>query len=164
VILYEYLDHEPASFGWSGSEELHIPGADYMGGFGAWVPGTTGIVYTRVIWNGSEFTLGAPGVTSVDEVRSTARGVNLSLEDWSPGATRVTFVIDSPVELAAKLEVFDAQGRRTATPFDGALVRGRNAVTWELVSGAGARVANGVYFARLVFPGGNRTVQIAVAR
>jgi len=131
VILQQYLNDEPASFGWSGSEELHISGADYMGGFMAWGPGDTGIAYARVNWNGSDFTLSAPSVTSVDEVRSTARGVNLSLAGWSPSASRVTFVIDSPVELAAKLEVFDAQGRRTVTPFDGTLARGRNAVTWN---------------------------------
>jgi hypothetical protein len=164
VILQDYLNNEPASFGWSGSEELHISGSDYMGGFMAWAPGRTGIAYARVNWNGSDFTLGSPGVTSVDEVRSTARGVSLSLAGWSPSAPRVTFVIDSPVELAAKLEVFDAQGRHTAIPFDGTLVRGRNTVTWELVTREGTRVTNGVYFARLGFAGGSRTVQVAVAR
>ena len=164
VILQQYLNNEPASFGWSGSEELHVPGADYMGGFMAWTPGATGIAFARVNWNGSDFTLGTPGVTSVDEVRSPARGMNLSLADWSPSAPRVTFVIDSPVELSAKLEVFDAQGRHAATPFDGTLARGRNTVTWELVTREGAGVTNGVYFARLSFAGGSRTVQIAVAR
>ena len=164
VILQQYLNYEPASFGWSGTEELHFPGADYMGGFMAWGPGHTDIAYARVNWNGSDFTLGAPIVTSVDEVRSTVRGVNLSLAGWSPSAPRVTFVIDSPFELTAKLEVFDAQGRHTATPFDGTLARGRNTVTWELMTREGARVSSGVYFARLGFAGGSRTVQMAVAR
>jgi hypothetical protein len=164
VILQQYLNNEPASFGWSGSEELHVPGADYMGGFTAWSPGPTGIAYSRVMWNGSDFTLGAPSVTSVDEVRSPARGVNMRLAGWSPSAPRVTFVIDSPVQLSAKLEVFDAQGRHTATPFDGTLARGQNTVTWELVTREGARVTNGVYFAHLGFAGGSRTVQVAVAR
>jgi hypothetical protein len=117
-----------------------------------------------VVWSGSEFTLGAPSVTSVDEVRSPARGVRLGLAGWSPSAGEVTFLIDSPIELAAKLDVFDAQGRRVATPFVGTLARGRNAVAWGLLTREGAPVANGVYFARLGFAGGNRTVQVAVAR
>ena len=161
VILQQYLNDEPASFGWSGSEELRVPGADYMGGFMAWGPGTTGIAYARVAWNGTDFTLGAPTVTSVDEVHSTARDVRVRLAVWSPSASQVTFAIDSPAELAARLEIFDAQGRHAATPFDGTLARGPNTVTWDLER---ARVPNGVYFARLAFAGGSRSVSIPVAR
>ena len=164
VILEQYLNGAPTSFGWSGSEELHVSGADYLGGFTAWSPGASGIAFTRVFWNGASFTLGAPSVTSVDEYRSPARGVTLTLVDWSPGARHATFLIDSPVELAAKLEVFDAQGRRAAVPFEGTLARGRAAVTWELTTRDGDRVPNGMYFAQLSFAGGNRTLPIAVAR
>jgi hypothetical protein len=130
----------------------------------AWTPGPTGIAFARVNWSGSDFTLVAPSITSVDEVHSPARGVNMSLAGWSPDAPKVTFVIDSPAQLSAKLQVFDAQGRHTATPFDGMLARGRNTVIWEIVNLEGARAANGVYFARLEFSGGSRTVQMAVAR
>jgi hypothetical protein len=164
VPLVQYLDNAPTAFGWSGSEELHVSGADYLGGFTAWSLSGSGIAFTRVEWSGSEFTLGAPNVTSVDVVGSPARGVKLSLEHSSSSAGEVTFLIDSPVALAAELEVFDAQGRRIATPFDGALARGRSAVVWGLISREGASVANGVYFARLGFAGGNRTLQVVVAR
>ena len=164
VILEQYLNGAPTSFGWSGSEELHVSGADYVGGFTAWSPGASGIAFTRVLWNGENFTLGAPSVTSVDEYRSSARGVTLTLVDWSPRARQVTFRIDAPAEMAAKLEVFDAQGRRTAVPFNGTLARGRATVTWELTTLDGVPVANGIYLARLSFAGGNRTVMMAVAR
>jgi len=164
ITLLQYLNNAPTTFGWSGSEELHIPGADYLGGFTAWSLGSTGIAFTRVRWNGNDFTIGAPSVTSVDEYRSPARGLSLALADRSPGAREVTFLIDSPLALEARLDVFDAQGRRIATPFDGALERGRVTVRWALTSSAGARVANGVYFARLRYAGGERTVQIPVAR
>jgi len=164
VILEQYLNNAPTSFGWSGSEELHVPGADYLGGFTAWSLGATGIAFTRVLWNGAEFTLGAPSVTSVDEYRSPTRGVRLSLADWSPHARTASFVIDSPVELAAKLEVFDAQGRRVATPFHGTLEPGRLTVAWGLTTSDGGRVADGVYFARLSFVGGQRTAQLSIAR
>ena len=71
---------------------------------------------------------------------------------------------DPTAAIAWYIEVFDAQGRRIATPFDGALARGRSSVVWGLTTREGASVANGVYFARLGFAGGNRTVQVAVAR
>ncbi len=164
VILEQYLNNVPTAFGWSGSEELHLSGADYLGGFTAWQLGSSGIAFTRVVWNGGDFTLGAPSVASVDEYRSPVRAVSLRLGDWSPGGRTATFWIDSPVALAAKLEVFDAQGRRIAAPFDGVLVRGRNKVTWALATQEGARVADGVYFARLRFAGGSRTVPVAVVR
>ena len=164
ITLLQYLNNAPTSFGWSGSEELHVPGADYLGGFTAWSVGPTGIAFTRVIWNGNEFTLGAPSVTSVDEYRSPLRGLSLSLAGWSPHAQVATFLIDSPAEIAAKLEVFDAQGRRIATPLAGTLPRGRATARWELEGRDGARVASGVYFARLTFAGGNRSVSLAVTR
>jgi sucrose-6-phosphate hydrolase SacC (GH32 family) len=164
VILEQYLNNVPTSFGWSGSEEVHVPGADYLGGFTAWSVGATGIAFTRVNWNGNDFTLGAPSVLSVDEYRSPARDVRLALAGWSPRARSVTFVIDSPHELAAKLEVFDAQGRRIATPFAGSLGQGPESVRWDLVDSAGDRVPNGVYFARLTFAGGNRSLQLPVSR
>ena len=163
IILEQYLNNAPTSFGWSGSEEIHVPGADYLGGFTAWSLGASGIAFTRVNWNGSDFTLGAPSVASVDEYRSPARGVTLSLAERTPRAP-VTFVIDTPIALAAKLELFDVQGRLTDTPLDGPLAPGRATVTWALTTRAGAPAANGVYFARLRFAGGNRTVQVAVAR
>ena len=75
-----------------------------------------------------------------------------------------TFLIDAPAALAAKLEVFDAQGRRIATPFAGTLASGRTPVRWGLEQRAGMRVASGVYFARLTFAGGSRAVQLVVTR
>lgn len=164
VILRDYLNGAPTSFGWSGSEEIHVPGADYLGGFTAWTPGASGIAFTRVNWNGGEFTLGAPSVTSVDEYRSPARGLTLRLADPCSRAREVRFLVGSPLALAAKLEVFDAQGRRIAVPFDGRLPAGTSAIRWDLESASGLSVASGVYFARLRFSGGNRSVRLSVRR
>jgi hypothetical protein len=164
IITEQYLNNVPTTFGWSGSEELHVSGADYLGGFTAWQLGASGIAFTRVNWNGSDFTLGAPSVTSVDESHSPARGLQLVLAGADPRARVVTFLIDSPDALAARLDVFDVLGRRIATPFAGTLARGRTPVAWPLERRDGARVANGVYFARLTFAGGNRTAKVVVAR
>lgn len=164
VILEQFLNGAPTSFGWSGSEELHVPGADLLGGFTAWSPGSSGVSFTRVLWNGTNFTLGAPAVTSVDEYRSPARGLQLRLVESKPGAGRVVFAIDSPLELDAKLEVFDPQGRRIAVPYAGRLGQGQQRVSWDLTAADGRRVASGVYFARLRFAGGIRTLALPVAR
>lgn len=162
VVLRTYLNGAPTSFGWSGSEELHAPGADLMGGFTAWSPGASGIAFTRVLWNGNEFTLGAPSVTSVDEYRSPARGLRLTLGESRGGGGVRTFVVDTPIALSARLDVLDVQGRRIATPFQGALAVGRTPLEWTLAGAGGARVASGVYFARLSFEGGSRAVQLVV--
>ena len=163
IILSQYLG-VPTAFGWSGSEEMHVSGADLLGGFTAWSLGSTGIAFTRIVWNGTDFTLAAPSVTAVDEVRSPTRDVTLSLAAAGARAREVTFLIETPEALAAKLEVFDLQGRRTAKPFDGMLARGRTTVTWLLRTRDGEPVTNGVYFARLSYAGGHRTLQLAVTR
>ncbi|MBI5169595.1 MAG: hypothetical protein HZA61_08915 [Candidatus Eisenbacteria bacterium] len=164
TVLRDYLNGVPTSYGWSGSEHLRVANAEYLGGFTAWSINEMAISWTRVVWNGTNFTLSVPNVTSVDEYRSPARALTLALLDHSPGTAAVRFAIDSPLALEAKLEVFDAQGRRMATPFAGALPVGRTDVTWDLRAGGGAAVPSGVYFARLRFAGGGRTARVVVAR
>ena len=162
-VLKDYLGGSPTVFGWSGSEQLHVPGGDYLAGFTAWGPVFQGIAITRMSWQGSDFTLGQPTVTGVDEVHSSARGVSMSLVGFSPHAGRVAFQLDSPLALDAKLEVFDTQGRRVATPFAGRLAAGRTTLHWDVARTQRA-VTSGVYFARLSFAGGSRTAQIPIAR
>lgn len=164
VVLREYMNGVPTSYGWSGSEHLRVANVEYLGGFTAWAVGEMGIAYTRMVYNGNHFTLAAPSVTSVDEYRSPARGLTLALLGSAPHARPVGFRIESPLALPAKLEVFDAQGRRVATPFAGELAAGRTDVTWDLRSHDGEGVPSGVYFARLRFAGGERTARVVVAR
>jgi hypothetical protein len=159
VVLKSYLHGAQAVFGWSGSEYLHVPGGDFLAGFTAWGPVRVGIAITRMTWAESDFSVGFPVVTSVDEVHSGARGVRMSLEGYTPRTRRITFALDSPAELAAKLEVFDTMGRRIASLLDGRLRKGRSSLVWEPRA-----AASGVYFARLTFPGGVRAAQIPIAR
>src|SRR5262245_37041465 len=162
-VLKQYLGNNDAVFGWSGSEELHVNGADYISGFTAWGPFFVGIAICRVNWNGPNFTIGPPTVTSVDEVHSAARGVRMSVSRDSPHARVITFQMESPVELDAKLEVFDTMGRRVTSLLDGRLRVGSTAVTWDVAKSRGG-VASGVYFARLSFAGGVRTAMLPIAR
>jgi hypothetical protein len=161
-VLTTYLRNDNAVFGWSGSEELHVSGADYLAGFTAWGPFYQGIAITRMTWAGTNFTIGQPTVTSVDEAHSGARGVRMSLAGYSPNARVITFQIDSPLALEAKLEIFDTMGRRVASLLDGGLATGRTSVAWDV--SRGSRVASSVYFARLSFAGGIRAARLAIAR
>ena len=163
VVLKTYLGGSSTVFGWSGTEQLHVNGGDYLAGFTAWGPLYQGIAITRMHWSGSEFTLGQAFVTAVDEYRSPARGVHMSLPGFSPHADVVAFELDSPLALEAALEIFDAQGRRVASLLAGRLAAGRTTLTWD-VAHAERTVASGVYFARLSFAGGARTAVMPIVR
>jgi hypothetical protein len=60
------------------------------------------------------------------------------------GRIRFSMEHDGP----AKLEVFDLQGRRVITVFDGKAKLGTNEATWDGRDASGSHVANGVYFYR----------------
>jgi hypothetical protein len=164
IVLKQSLDGDTTVFGWSGSEELRANGVDYLAGFTAWGPYITAIAIAALRWNGGEFTLAQPAVTAVDEVHSLARGVRMRVVDDTRRAGGVTFLLDSPLELEARLEVFDTMGRRLRTLLAGTLRKGPSSVAWNLSTSEGGRVGSGVYFARLSFAGGVRAVRIPVVR
>ncbi len=163
-VLKTYLGGDPTVFGWSGSEHLRVGGVDFLAGFTAWGPFDQGIAISRLQWLGDDFTLGQPTVSVVNEYRSPARGVQMRVLDDSRRAGRVTFELDSPLELEARLDVFDAQGRSVRSLLAGPLVRGRSSVHWDLTRRDGGAVASGMYFVRLSFAGGVRAAQIPVVR
>jgi sucrose-6-phosphate hydrolase SacC (GH32 family) len=162
--LMDYLHGEPAVFGWSGSEQLRIGGMDLLGGFTAWGPIYQGIALTKINWSGEDFTLSLPSVVSVDEYRSPARDVELSFSGGSAGSRQVEFLITSAGEIEARLEVFDVAGRRRAELLTGRLAAGTRIVAWPLGAAGERAVENGVYYARLAFPGGVRTATVVVSR
>ncbi len=164
TVLEQYLKGDPTVFGWSGSEYLHVGDADYLAGFTAWGPVLQGIAMARMKWRGSDFTLGGSLTTAVDEYQSDAKDLRMRVVEDALPSRRVSFVIDSPRELAARLEVFDAMGRRLRTLLAGSLPRGGSSVGWDLTAADGAPVPSGVYFARLSFAGGLRAARISVVR
>jgi sucrose-6-phosphate hydrolase SacC (GH32 family) len=160
-VLKQYLNNDNAVYGWSGSEELHVSGGDWIAGFTAWGPFFQGIGLCRLAWNGSNFTIGTPSVTSVDEVHAATRGVRMGVSRDTQQGRVVTFELDSPLALEVKLEVFDAMGRRVALLLAGRLEPGHTSIAWNV---ARTPVASGVYFARLAFAGGVRVASIPIAR
>jgi flagellar hook assembly protein FlgD len=63
-----------------------------------------------------------------------------------------------------RLSILDAQGRRVATPFDGAAGAGTFETRWSGRRPDGAQAPAGVYFARLELPGLSQTRRLALVR
>lgn len=64
----------------------------------------------------------------------------------------------------ARLEVFDAAGRRVAGLLETSLEPGRYSVRWDGRGESGAPLGAGLYFARLVSAGHTHTVRLAIVR
>lgn len=71
----------------------------------------------------------------------------------------LSFTVSGPTR--ARVDVYDASGRRVATPFEGEIGSGVHEVAWDL-RGPGGRVAPGVYFARLVTGGRTHVARLLV--
>lgn len=82
--------------------------------------------------------------------QDVARPVHLHPVFPSPSAGSVTVAFDLPAEGAhARVEVFDAGGRRVATLVDGTLDGGRHVTRWNGLDDTGVAAPSGLYFCRL---------------
>jgi hypothetical protein len=78
---------------------------------------------------------------------------------------RVSYSVPgSAAGAALELAIFDLAGRRTYTLARGVAISGRGEAHWDLRDAAGARVANGVYLARLRVGDVTRTARLLVVR
>jgi hypothetical protein len=88
---------------------------------------------------------------TLDVEDGTETGAALAFAPPAPqpshGAVRLRFTL--PAAAKARLEIFDAQGRRIVTLADGAHAAGEHAVEWPGRGEDGGVVAPGVYLARL---------------
>jgi len=87
---------------------------------------------------------------AVTAIGAGPRALTLTLEGANPfaGSTRLAFELPKDVARAS-LEIYDANGRRVRTLLAGPAVAGRHVVAWRGRNDRGARVASGVYYARL---------------
>ncbi len=110
-----------------------------------------------VITTGSGASYGPNGVTAVSRA-PRASGELLAFPN--PSATGVTFRLNGGVPSDARMEIFDAAGRRVR---DALQVRGGEAaVWWDGRDDRGAPVASGPYFARLTWFGGTVTARVTL--
>jgi plastocyanin len=82
----------------------------------------------------------------------------------NPTSGGVTSAINLPRAGRARLEVFDAQGRRIATPLDTELSMGIHGVVWDGRRSDGTRVRTGIYLMRLTVPGLRETRTVTIER
>lgn len=105
-----------------------------------------------------------PGGTSgANETPPPANPLRLALAGPQPASDRVGFTYDLGGAAAARLEIYDALGRRVATPAL-PLAAGTQAVAWNGRGMTGAPVPSGVYLARLVAGSKEATTRIVIVR
>lgn len=99
------------------------------------------------------------------DVPSPAAGTEVVLAaSPNPFNPQTTLRFALPQDGPCSLAIHDLQGRRVRTLVDGVRPAGDHALLWDGRDEGGAAVASGIYFARLVHPGGTRTERLALIR
>jgi len=94
----------------------------------------------------------------------SARGLRLLGFEPNPVRSGAVARFSLPAAGRARLTLHDAAGRRVAALLDGEFQPGTHAVPWDGRSDGGARLAPGVYFARLEVNGAVAGTRLVVAR
>ena len=117
-------------------------------------PGIYGVAERNGDWglvlhNALAFVAGS--VTGVSEFDPTAPALNVRLSATpNPAQAVATLNYMVPNAGSVNLSIYDGSGRLVRTLFAGAARPGLNTIKWNLRGTAGRRVANGVYFCKLV--------------
>jgi hypothetical protein len=100
--------------------------------------------------------------TSALRVRTLAATLALDAPRPNParGIIRLDYELDRPGE--ARLEVFDATGRKIRTLMSGAQETGPGSAVWDRKNDGGGRTAAGIYFVKLTARGGSRSQRVLV--
>ncbi|MFN8586206.1 MAG: FG-GAP-like repeat-containing protein [Candidatus Eisenbacteria bacterium] len=114
--------------------------------------GTTGVYYkiTALDHAGNESAAATPTITTgVDGGAQPKYAFALAAPSPSPFAQRTSLAFTLPAAQHARLEVFDAAGRRVAMLADGAFAAGPHSLTWDGAADDGTRANAGLLFVRL---------------
>jgi aminopeptidase N len=110
--------------------------------------------YNWVLKDVSETTTGAP---EAPVAASVSFGSN-------PAVGSAVMALTVPASGRATVSVYDATGRRVATPLDSVVPAGSHEIRWNGRDESGQRVASGVYFVRLDTPSGSDLARVAFVR
>ncbi len=94
---------------------------------------------------------------------SVAKGILLTPAP-NPTHGQTEFRFSLPADSNAKLELFDLRGHRVREVYNGETSSDDTVATWDGTDDGGMRVAQGIYIARLVYPGREVTQRITVLR
>jgi hypothetical protein len=149
--------------GLEGTEYLKIGDAEYLAGYEGF--GGASIAFNQLFWRGTSpdsFTVESPSLASVGpwpRMRALPAGARLWLADLRVGSGSARFGISLPSRMHARLEVFDAFGRRIRVLLDEDLPAGESIVRWD-GQARGRRVRSNMYFARLFTSAGQGVVRV----
>lgn len=158
--LFTYLAGDSTAWGTYATEHLRVGQVDFLATFDG-----AGILVSRMLWNGTNFTLLQPSVTAVGGGSGEPESrVALRVIEAAPGAGRLAFEIDLPNPQRVRLGIYDVAGRRVRSVIDGQLPVGRMRLPWDGKDQAGNVARTGMYFARLSGDFGFRVVRAAFIR
>lgn len=158
--LFTYLAGDPTAWGTYATEHLRVGQVDFLATFDG-----DGILVSRMLWNGTNFTLLQPTVTAVEGGSSEPGArVDLRVIEALPGAGRLAFEIAMPSRERVRLGIYDVAGRRVRSLVDGEVPAGTMRVQWDGKDQAGNATRTGMYFARLSGEFGSRVVRAAFVR
>jgi hypothetical protein len=171
VWLYYYLNGSPPDVAyWHASEHLVACQHEYLAAFS---DSMMRIDFSEMVWYLAsspppryEFVLGSASTSGVNEPAALPgrRAVALTVTRLRPGTPEIGLRIELPSAAHVRLSVYDVLGRHRRTLLNASLPAGENAVSWDGRDGSGARVATGMYFARLVTGGVQRVVKLPLVR
>jgi len=158
--LFTYLSGDSTAWGTYATEHLRLENVDFLATFDG-----AGILISRMIWSGTNFSLVQPQVTAVEEgPPQRAPRVALRVIEAVPGAGRVAFEIDLPARDRVRLGIYDVAGRRVRSLVDDPLPAGTIRVIWDGKDQNGDAARSGMYFARLSGGFGGRMARAAFIR
>jgi hypothetical protein len=158
--LFTYLAGDSTAWGTYATEYLRVGGVDFLATFDG-----SGILVSRMLWNGTDFYLRQPSVTGVgDEGKGPESRVVLRLVQAAPGAGRLGFEIGLPARERVRLGIYDVAGRRVRSLLDGEVPAGTLRLEWDGRDEAGNAARTGMYFARLSGDFGRRVVRATFIR
>lgn len=158
--LFTYLGGDSTAWGTYATEHLRLENVDFLATFDG-----AGILISRMIWNGANFSLVQPQVTAVEGGSSGSESrVALRVVEAVPGARRLAFEIDMPSRERVRLGIYDVAGRRVRSLIDDPLPAGTIRVMWDGKDQSGTAARSGMYFARLSGGFGGRVVRAAFIR
>jgi probable HAF family extracellular repeat protein len=102
-------------------------------------------------------------------VHPTAAESRTAIEPSRPNpfrsATEIPFSLSFEASAGhVRLEIFDVSGRRVARLLDQAMTPGEHVITWNGTADNGAKLGDGIYFARLGTRNGSTTTRLVLAR
>jgi len=158
--LFTYLNGDSTAWGTYATEHLRVGRVDFLATFDG-----AGILVSRMLWNGTNFTLLQPSVTAVEGGSPGPEPrVALRVIEALPGAGRLAFEIEMPTRERVRLGIYDVAGRRVRSLVDAEVPAGRMRVQWDGKDQPGNAARTGMYFARLSGEFGSRVVRAAFVR